>query len=169
MDWNTISIDIKTSLSDAFFYGDADNEKFDEWFNDKLKNAGLYDWEFEDFPTGIPNVSKLSGYVNEFDDSHKINVQISVDDGTHSVDELADNDDLFNYIERTLVYRIIDELNEICKDISIPMNDGSFRDFKFDGEEFYGLIYYSANHGYYIDPRITNSRFEVYPDFEIGI
>ena len=169
MDWNTISIDIKTSLSDAFFYSDADTESFDEWFQEKLSKVGLYDWRLEDFPTGIPNVSKLSGYVNEFDDSHEIHVQISVDDGTHSVDELADNDDLFNYIERTLVYRIIDELNELCKDLSIPMNNGSFRDLKFDDEEFYGLMYYSEDLGYYLSPRIRNYKFEIYPDFDVGI
>ena len=169
MDWNTISIDIKTSLSDVYFYDNDDNERFDDWFDDQLTKIGLYSWKLEDFPTDIPNVSKLSGYINTFDDSHEINIQISVDDGAHSGDELAANDDLLNYIERKLVYRIIDELNEICRDLSIPMNDGSFRDLKFDDEEFYGLISDSANHGYYISPRLANSRFEVYPDFEVGI
>ena len=169
MDWNTISIDIKTSLSDAYFYGDADNERFDEWFKDRLFKIGLFDWKLEDFPTGIPNVNKLSGYVNSFEDNHKLYIHISVDDGIHSDDELADNDDLFNYIERKLVYRIIDELNEICKDLSIPMNNGSFNDLKFDDEEFYGLMYYSADYGYYISPRIKNSQFQIYPDFEVGI
>ena len=168
MDWNTISIDIKTSLSGAYFYGDADNERFDEWFKARLLKIGLFDWKLEDFPTGIPNVSKLSGYINTFDDNHEINVQISIDDGIHSDDEIANNDDLFNYIERKLVYRIIDELNEICKDLSIPMNNGSFSDLKFDDEEFYGLMYYSVDYGYYISPRIKNSQFQIYPDFEVG-
>ena len=92
MDWNTISINFKTSLSDAFFDYDEDNEKFDEWFEEKLRNTGLYDWRLEDYPTNIPGVSKLSGYINAFDDAHIFNVQISVDDGAHSGDELAEND-----------------------------------------------------------------------------
>ena len=169
MGWNTISVEIKTSLSDAFFYQDEDNEKFDEWFQNKLQQIGLYDWRLEDAPMGIPGISKLSGYVNEFDDEHKLCVFIRVDDGTHSGDELAENDDLFNYIERTLVDRIIDELNALCNALTIPMYNGSFRELKFDGEEFYSMLYYSEQYGFYVSSQLKNSQFEIYPDFEVSL
>lgn len=169
MDWETISIDFKTTLSDAFFDNDEDNENFNEWFGEKLRNTGLYGWRLEDYPTNIPGVSKLSGYINEFDDDHIINVQISVDDGAHSGDEIAENDALFNYIERTLADKIVDELNAFCKDLVIPMYNGSFRELKFDGEEFYSLLYYSEQYGFYVSSQLRNSQFEIYSDFEVGI
>lgn len=169
MDWNTIALTIKTSLSDAFFYSDEDNENFDEWLHEKLSNAGLFDWEFEDLPTDVPGITKLTGYVNTFDDDHTIDIYIHVDDDVHSGDELADNDALFNYIERKLAYRLIDELNAICGNVSFPMNNGSFRDLKFDDGEFYGMINHSGEYGYFISPRIQESQLQVYPDFEAAI
>ena len=167
MNYTEISIHIKTSLSDAFFDEDADNEKFDKWFDDKLKDAGLYDWTFEDFPTNVPGVSKITGRFIDFDDNHIVTIWLTIDDNTHSEDELAENDDLFNYIERKLAYSIIDELNGLCNDLSIPMYAGSFRELKFDGEEFYSLLYYSEKYGYFVSSELKNSQFQLYPDFEV--
>lgn len=167
--WDIISINIKTSISDAFFFEEEDNDRFDLWLNEKLHQAGLFDWKLEDTPGNLPGVSTLSAYVNEFDYKHEIQVYIDVDNGEHSLDELATNDALFNYIDRTLVYRIIDELNAICNNISFPMNDGTFADLKFDDNEFFSMVMYSPSMGYFISPRIQSSQLQVYPDFDIGI
>lgn len=164
-----MSIQIKTSISDAFFYEEEDNDRFDEWLSDKLMQAGLFDWKLEDTPNNILGVTNLSAYVNEFDYNHELIVDIKVDDGVHSFDELADNDDLFNYVERKLSYKIIDELNEICNTISFPMNDGTFADFKFDDSEFFSMVMYSPSMGYFISPRIQDSQLQLYRDFEVVV
>lgn len=162
-------LDFKTSLSDEFFYADEDNEKFDEWLIDQLKKAGLFDWNSVDAPVGIAGVATLSMYVNEFSDYHAIEVIIDVDDGSHDFDELADNAELNNYIERDLAYRILDELNAICADVVFPMNNGSFKYLKFDGEEFYSVLLYNEDQGYLISPYIKNEHLEIYRDFELFI
>lgn len=163
------TIKITTSLSDAFFFEDEDNNRFDEWFQYRLTDCGLFDWELEDLPQNIPGVRKLSASVNDFDYNHNLNINIYVDGGGNSLDDLADNDDLFNYIERKLVYRIIDELNKVCEDVSIPMNNGTFNDFKFDDNEFFAEIIHSPSLGYFISPNIKDSTFQIYPEFEVYV
>ena len=161
------SIVFKTILSDAYFYEDEDNDRFDEWIGEQLSNAGLFAWEFEDFPVGIAGITKLSLYVNDFTYKHELEVVVKVDDDSHTFDELADNDALFNYLERDLAYRIIDELNKVCEDISFPMNNDSFNDLKFDDNEFYSMLMYSRSSGYFVSPYIKNEQFEIYRDFEV--
>ena len=162
-------LNFKTSLSDEFFYDDEDNGKFDAWLIDQLNKAGLFDWNSVDTPVGIPGVTTLSMYVNEFNEDHTIEVVIDVDGGSHDFDELADNAELNNYIERDLAYRILDELNAICTDVVFPMNDGSFKYLKFDGEEFYSVLLYTEDQGYRISPFIKNEHLEIYRDFELLI
>ena len=97
-----ISIRFKTSLSNAFFYGDEDNDRFNEWFGEQLSKVGLYHWEMIDNPTGIEGVSELKIVVNYFDaDDHNMFVSVHVDNDTHDFDELADKYELnvLNYFE----------------------------------------------------------------------
>ena len=159
----------QTSLSKEFFYDAGDTERFDAWFTEQLNKAGLFDWRLEDAPVGIAGVTTLSMYVNEFNDYHTVDVFIDVDDGSHELDELADNAALCRYIERDLAYRILDELNAICESIVIPMNNGTFVDLKFANEEFYSVLMYNTNYGYYVNPRIKSTQFELYRDFELLI
>lgn len=160
-------LEYKTSLSNEFFYDDEDTEKFDAWLIDQLYKAGLFDWSSKDTPVGIVGVTTLSMYVNAFRDDHTIEVFIEVDGGSHDLDELADNEDLCRYIERDLAYRILDELNAICADVVFPMNNGSFKYLKFDGEEFYSVLLYTEDQGYLISPGIKNEHLEIYRDFEL--
>lgn len=162
-------LEYMTSLSSVYFYNDQDTDRFDEWFGEQLTKAGLFEWRMTDTPKGIAGVAKLSIYVNTFDYKHKVSVGIVVDDDSHDLDELADNVALCRYIERDLAYRILDELNAICESIVIPMNNGTFDDLKFDNEEFYGVLMYNTDYGYYVNPRIKNTQFELYRDFELLI
>ena len=105
-------IRFKTTLSDAFFLEDEDNDRFDEWFGEQLVKKGLFNWELEDTPEGILDGTKLSLYVDEFTYKHELEVFVKVDDGSHTYEELDDNSELYDYIERDLAYRVIDEINK---------------------------------------------------------
>ena len=159
----------ETSLSDAFFLEDEDNRRFDEWFEEKLTPTGLYGWELKDTCTTTTGTFELVVRVNDYNynNDHKLVVVVEVDDDAHSYDELADNKELGDYIERTLAYKILDEINELCKNISYPTNNGTFDDMKFDDNEFFGLIHYHPQYGFYLNPQIRNSQFELYKDFDV--
>ena len=160
-----IYIKYTTSLEDAFFFESEDNYRFEEWFNTQLQD--LFAQEFEDFPEGVPGVIKISGQLSEFDYKHELYVELQVYTDQHSEDELEANDALFTYLDRTLAYKLLDELNAICNTITFPTNNGTFEDMKFDDNEFFGLIHYDPKHGYHLNPRIKNSQFEVYPEFYV--
>lgn len=160
-----IYIKYKTSLEDAFFLESEDNDRFEEWFNTQLQD--LFAWTFEDSPEGVPGVTKISGHISEFDYKHELYVGLHIDNDRHSEDELAGNEALFTYLDRTLAYKLRDELNEIGNTITFPMNNGTFDDMKFDDNEFFGLIHYNPQYGYYLNPRIKDSQFEVYPEFDV--
>ena len=160
-----IYIKYKTSLEDAFFFESEDNDRFEEWFNTQLQD--LFAWTFEDSPEGVPGVTTISGDIVEFDYTHALYVGLRIDNDQHSDDEIADNEALFTYLDRTLVYKLLDELNAICNTITFPTNNGTFEDMKFDDNEFFGLIHYEPKHGYHLNPRIKNSQFEVYPEFDV--
>ena len=85
-------IRFKTTLSDAFFLEDEDNDRFDEWFGEQLVKKGLFNWELEDTPEGILDGTKLSLYVDEFTYKHELEVFVKVDDGSHTYEELDDNE-----------------------------------------------------------------------------
>ena len=165
-----VSIHFKTSISNVFFYADEDENRFYEWFNDKLADLGLFKWEMIDNPVGLPGITKLTVYVNEFSDyDHDICAIVDVDDGTHSFEEIYTNQDLLDYIDRELAPRIIDELNALL-DISIPTNGGkSFSDLKFDDGEFYSVLHHTAQYGYFVAPHIEDTKFQVVYDFEVYV
>ena len=166
-----ISIRFKTSLSNAFFYEDEDNDRFNEWFGEQLSKVGLYHWEMIDNPTGIEGVSELKIIVSDFDaDDHNMFVSVHVDNDTHDFDELADNQVLLDYIERNIAPKVIDELNDLLSGILLPMNEGNdFYQLKFDGNEFYCLLGYSEKFGFYPMGRLQNTPFVVEDDFEVYV
>jgi len=164
-----INLEIRTALSDAFFYSSDDNDRFDEWFKDKLSDAGLFNWIMQDTPQGIPGVSALELFVNDFDDQHILDVSIRVDDGIHDFDELYDNDALLNYIEREVAPKAIQELNEICSSVTVPMVDGTFNDLKFgEDNEFYILVNY-YNKKYFTSPYLKEEQFYIDDSFEVYV
>ena len=166
-----ISINFKTSLSNAFFHEDEDNDRFAEWFNDVLAESGLYKWELIDNPVGIPGISELRVGVAEFAwDDHDMLVSVHVDNDTHDFDELADNQQLLDYIERNIAPKVMDELNALLSDISLPMSEGKdFYALKFDGNEFYCMLGYSEKYGYYPYVNLRNTPFIIEYDFEVYV
>jgi len=164
-----ISLEIKTSLSNAFFYYEEDTDRFDEWFKNKLSDAGLFNWVMYDNPQGIPEVSTLELFVNDFDYQHTLDVSIKVDDGTHDFDELYDNTALLDYIERDVAPRAIRELNEICNQVTIPMIGGTFNDLMFsENNEFYALIH-SYGKDYFVSPDLKEEQFYAEDDYEVYV
>jgi hypothetical protein len=156
-----VSITLKTTLSDVFFYADEDNEQFDDWFSDKLSKTGIYDWEFIDNPVGLNGISELKIYVNMFDEyDHTFNVSVDVDNGSHSFDDIYDNAELLDYIEHTIAPQVVSELNDMISDIVIPMVNGSFNEMKFSDGEFFALLYSNAN-DFYLPSRLKNEIFSI--------
>lgn len=162
-----INLVIKTSLSDAFFDDEEDGDRFDEWFNDKLSDAGVFNWILQDTPQGIPGVSALEVFVNEFDYKHLLFVLVRVDDGIHTFDELYDNTALLDYIEREIAPRVIKEINELCDSITVPMSDGTFIEMKFSRDnEFYALVHQYKGR-YFVD--VKEEQFYIDDDFEVYV
>lgn len=165
-----VNIIIKTNLSDVYFVSDDENERFDEWFNKKLLDAKFFDWSKQDKPAGIPGVETLNLYVNEFDDAHTVVVFVDVDEGAHSFDELYDNTELLDYIERSLAPKVIDELNALCSDITLPMHEHYFDDMIFgEDDEFYAIIHPSGSKGYTVSPYIRDEQFVLEYDYDVYV
>ena len=164
-----ISIHFKTSLSNAFFHSDDDNDRFNEWFTEQLSQAGVFDWTFTDTPAGFPGITELSAYINEFTDEHDFYVVVDVDNDTHSFDELYDNEALLDYIDRDFAARLLEEFNKAF-DISVPTNGGkSFADLKFDDGEFYSLLFYTEQYGYFAAPHIENTKFQIVYEYDVYV
>lgn len=166
-----VTIKFKTSLSNVFFYETDDNDRFDEWFNEELQKVGLYDWQITDHPTGIPDISELGITIGEFSTyDHNLYVTVQVDNVVLSYEELADNQQLLDYIERNIAPQVITELNNLLSGISLPMRDGTdFYKMKFDENEFYCLLGYSEKYGYYPSGNIKNTPFLIEDDYEVYV
>lgn len=156
-----ITAKVKTNLSDAFFYDPEDNERFDTWFQGQLRAIKFFTFVYTAETFDVPDVSKLYISVNEFDENHNIYLNIRVDDGEQDFDDLADNDLLFDYIEK-IIPNVIEQLNVLAERISVPMYEAeSFRNLKFDDDEFYSLLGYDKKLGFYPVGRFYNTTFEL--------
>ena len=141
-----ITAKVKTNLSDAFFYDPEDNERFDTWFQGQLRAIKFFTFVYTAETFDVPDVSKL---------------YISVNDGEQDFDDLADNDLLFDYIEK-IIPNVIEQLNVLAERISVPMYEAeSFRNLKFDDDEFYSLLGYDKKLGFYPVGRFYNTTFEL--------
>ena len=131
-----LSCNIKTNISNSFFSDRDDEDDFYEWINDSLYKSKLTDIEIEVAVNGIEGVSKVVMAINEFDINHEIDLIVNVDT-TLSEDEIADNDALFDFMEKEAIPRFISEFNSKC-DLSFPMTSTEdFDDMIFDGENFF--------------------------------
>lgn len=158
---NDIILLYDTSLTRAFFNDSDSNDRFDDWFKDRLSEVGLFNWQLTDTPQGISGISSLAFYVNDFDDEHHLEVRAVVDGGNLDFDEIADNATLFDYIESQLADRIAEELNTLCGTIFIPMTDGTFKDMLFTiDNDFYGLIH-SYKGSLFASPYLKEESFYV--------
>ena len=127
---------IKTNISKAFFSDRDDEDDFYEWINDSLYTSKLTDIEIEVAVNGVEGVSKVIMAINEFNIDHEIDLIVNVDT-TLSEDEIADNDALFDFMEKEAISKFISEFNKAC-DISFPMTTREdFDDMIFNGENFY--------------------------------
>ena len=164
-----VNIIIKTNLSNVYFRSDDENERFDDWFIKQLTKAGVFGWSMQDNPVGIPGVETINLYVNEFDDAHTLVVFADIDEGSHSFDELYDNEDLLNYIDRELAPKVLDELNALCSKVTVPMYEGDFTDMMFsEDDEFYAELRPSGK-GYTVSPYIRDEQFVLEYDYDVYV
>jgi len=166
-----ISIQFKTNLSNAFFDNEEDTDRFDKWLTDKLTDAGLFNYSPELNPTGLPGISKLQVLVDEFDYRHILYARVLVDDYAHTFDEIYDNTELLDYVEREVAPMLVEEFNKIISGISFPMSrEGrDFSGMKFEYEEFYCVLGYSENYGYFPSGRIQSATLVIEDDFEVYV
>ena len=164
-----ISIRVNTNLTDKYFDEDEDSDRFNEWFEQVLTKHHIFDFVVPFNPDNIEDVSTLTVTVDEFDYRHCLYFRVSVDDGSHDFDWLADNAKLLNYVETQVAPEVIDLLNSMVSDITVPMTDGTnFSYLKFD-TEFYAMISYSENYGYRPYADIINTPFVLEYDFEVFV
>lgn len=165
-----VSIKYKTTISDMYFASEEDSERFDDWFIGVLTEVGLMGYSTVITPQGVPGVSKLEISVDSFDYTHYLEMRVLVDDGVYSYDELADNEVLLDYIDRVVAPDLIQAFDALLANVFLPMSNGtSFRNLKFDNEEFYCLLGYSEKYGFYPSGTIENTPFLVENDFEVYV
>jgi len=127
---------IKTNISNMLFSNRDDESDFCDWVNHNLYINKLTDIEIELPVNGIDGVTKVTMSINEFNTDHDLDLSIEVETSLNE-DEIADNDDLFDFMEEEAVQKFISEFNSKC-DLSFPTtSDGDFDDMIFDGENFY--------------------------------
>jgi len=165
-----VSIKYKTTISDVYFASDEDSERFDDWFIGVLTEVGIMGYSTVITPQGVPGISKLEISVDSFDYTHYLEMRVLVDDGVYSYDELADNDVLLDYIDRVVAPDLIQEFDALLTNVSLPMHNGtSFRNLKFDNEDFYCLLGYSEKHDFFPIGAIKNTPFLVEDDYEVYV
>lgn len=131
-----LSCNIKTNISNSFFSDRDDEDDFYEWVNDSLYKSKLTQLEIEVAVNGIEGVTEVIMAINEFNVDHEIDLVVNVDT-TLSEDEIADNDALFDFMEKEAIPKFISEFNSKC-DLSFPMTSTEdFDDMIFDGENFF--------------------------------
>lgn len=171
MDVGDITIRFKTCISDIYFDDEEDSNNFDEWLNDQLSRNGLFKYSLVLNPVGIPGVEKLEVVVDEFDYNHYLDVRVIVDDNSHTFDEVYDNQELLDYVEREVAPMLVTEFNNVANEISFPMSDSgtSFSYMKFASGEFYSMLGYTEKYGYYPYKDVRSVPFTVEDDYEVYV
>ena len=156
---------VKTNLDNAYFVEEEDDD-FISWLDDALyKEVG--DLEVEMETPDFENISKVKAVINQyFDVDHETNLDIEVETDL-SEDEIADNDALFDFVEKKLMPEFIEQFNKKCQIIVPVTNTDTFDDFAFDGEEFYVKCYKGSN-GYKAE-NVKTLTFQLTDDFEVGL
>lgn len=164
-----VTVKIETNLRNVFFSNEQENDNFDEWFREQLDKTKFFSFILTSHPYGIPGVSKLYFTPAEFTYKHYIEVHVRVDDGNQEFEELADNEELLDYIESS-VPNVIERLNEFAQQIKIPMYEGeSFRNMKFSDEEFYCILGSGSKNICNPVGRFFNTPFELFNDYEVFV
>lgn len=157
--------EIKTNISNAFFASEDDDHNFVNWVNDRL-NENEWVVNTMSFDCPIEGINSITAIVLELTDEHILDTEIQVD-SEYDYDTLRNMDDLYAYIEGTVVPQIIDAFNNNCQ-IGFPTTKSDdFKWMHFDGENFYTKVYFSDSNNSYMNVAIQESSLYLIPDFEL--